>query len=307
VEKFTQRDVAAVVEYGRLRGVRVFPEFDVPGHAQSWCVGYPEICPSAQCNSPLNVANNSTFAVIDGILSECSGRARSAPGAPQGLFPDDFVHLGGDEVNTACWDKTPSVKTWLDERKMSADDGYAYFAQRAAQIALGHGRRPIQWSEVYDHFKTKLDKRTVVHIWKSNTNVTEVVANGYDTLVNVGYVADSWYLDNLNVNWTSVYRNDPCAGVPDDLCAAHVLGGHGEMWGETVDASDLQQTVWPRMAAIAERLWSPKAVTTDPVAALPRIEAFRCLLNRRGVDAAPVGNANARSAPSGPGSCLKQR
>ena len=77
------------------------------------------------------------------------------------------------------------------------------------------------------------------------------------------------------------------------------------MWGETVDASDLGQTVWPRLAAIAERLWSPRpaAALAD---ALPRIEYFRCLLNRRGVRAAPVRNPKARSAPPGPGSCLEQ-
>ena len=77
-----------------------------------------------------------------------------------------------------------------------------------------------------------------------------MVALGYDTLVNVGYNAKSWYLDNLNVQWDAVYSNEPCDGVPDDLCNAHVIGGHGEMWGETVDASDLEQTVWPRLAAI---------------------------------------------------------
>ena len=49
-----------------------------------------------------------------------------------------------------------------------------------------------------------------VHIWKSVTNVTEVVANGYNVLLNVGYDATSWYLDNLNVNWTAVYAQDPC-------------------------------------------------------------------------------------------------
>ena len=84
------------------------------------------------------------------------------------------------------------------------------------------------------------------------TNVTEVVAGGYNVLVNVGYDKLSWYLDNLAVMWDAVYLNEPCTGVPDDLCPL-VLGGHGEMWGETVDASDLQQTVWPRLAAIAER------------------------------------------------------
>lgn len=76
---------------------------------------------------------------------------------------------------------------------------------------------------------------------------------GYEVLRNVGYDATSWYLDNLAVNWTAVYANEPCRDVPDSLCV-HVLGGHGEMWGETVDASNLEQTIWPRLAAIAEKL-----------------------------------------------------
>ena len=104
--------------------------------------------------------------------------------------------------------------------------------KRVSDIAIAQGHHPVQWSEVYDHFKTKLNKDTIVHIWKSVTNVTEVVANGYKVLVNVGYNKLSWYLDNLNVKWDAVYQNEPCSGVPDDLCSKYVLGGHGEMWGE---------------------------------------------------------------------------
>ena len=305
-ERYTQADIASVVEYARLRGVRVMVEFDMPGHAQSWCLGYPEICPSPTCQQPLNVANNATFDLIGDLLNECTGGSSSTKGKPMGLFPDNMIHLGGDEVNTGCWDSTPSVAKWLKDRGMTADDGYAYFVKQTAAFAIAQGRQPVQWSEVYDHFKTKLPKDIIVHVWKSVTNVTELVANGYRTLVNVGYNAKSWYLDNLNVKWDAVYSNEPCDGVPDALCDKYVLGGHGEMWGETVDASDLEQTVWPRLAAIAERLWSPRDMT-DAAKALPRIENFRCLLNRRGVRAAPVNNANARSAPPRPGSCFEQR
>ena len=85
-----------------------------------------------------------------------------------------------------------------------------------------------------------------------------------------------------------------------------MLGGQGEMWGETVDASDLEQTVWPRLGAIAERLWSPRAAILSADAAHSRMRAFRCLLNRRGIAAAPVDNAAARSAPPGPGGCFEQ-
>ena len=76
-------------------------------------------------------------------------------------------------------------------------------------------------------------------------------------------------------------------------------------WGETVDGSDIEQTIWPRMAAIAERLWSPQHVN-DTTAAEPRYAYFRCLLNQRGVAAAPVNNAEGRQSPSGPGSCYNQ-
>jgi hexosaminidase len=80
------------------------------------------------------------------------------------------------------------------------------------------------------------------------------------------------------------------------------------MWGETVDMSDLEQTVWPKLAAIDERLWSPRALTAaGATAATARMAAFRCLLNRRGVHAAPIHNANARTGPPGPGACETQR
>eukprot|EP01062_Namystynia_karyoxenos_P048312 TRINITY_DN3672_c0_g1_i7.p2 TRINITY_DN3672_c0_g1~~TRINITY_DN3672_c0_g1_i7.p2 ORF type:complete len:629 (+),score=239.74 TRINITY_DN3672_c0_g1_i7:76-1887(+) len=307
-ERYLQSDIADMVEYARLRGVRVMVEFDMPGHAGSWCAGYPEVCPSPSCTQPLNVANNATFDLIEKLLMEMTGGKASAKGAPSpGLFKDNFIHLGGDEVNTGCWTKTPAIADWLQKQGMSADDAYAYFVKRAASYAIAQEHRPVQWSEVYDHFKTKLDKKTVVHIWKSVTNVTEVVANGYQVLLNVGYNSVSWYLDNIKVTWDNVYKNEPCNGVPDNLCPL-ILGGHGEMWGETVDMSDLEQTVWPRLGAIAEKLWSPRAATADASKndALSRIERFRCILNRRGVRAAPVNNGQAREGPPGPGSCFDQ-
>lgn len=295
-ERYTQRDIESIVEYARLRGVRVIVEFDMPGHAASWCKGYPEICPSTSCLQPLNVASNATFNLIDGLIGEITS----------GLFKDNFVHLGGDEVDTSCWTKTPAVADWLKAQNMSADDGYAYFVKKVAGMVIDKKHRPVQWSEVFDHFKGNLPKETIVHVWKDVTNVTEVVALGYDVLRNVGYDNISWYLDNLNVKWDAVYQNEPCNGIPTDELCAKVLGGHGEMWGETVDGSDIEQTVWPRLAAIAEKLWTSRDQTKDVSAAAQRIRNFRCLLLQRGVAAAPVDNANARSSPAGPDSCFTQ-
>ena len=120
----------------------------MPGHAGSWCTAHPEICPSASCREPLNVANNATFELIEDLLQQCTGGVASAPGKPSpGVFKDNFVHLGGDEVNTYCWTRTPAIAAWLTEQKMTADDGYAYFVKRVAEIAIAQGHRPVQWCD----------------------------------------------------------------------------------------------------------------------------------------------------------------
>ena len=136
-----------------------------------------------------------------------------------------------------------------------------------------------------------------------------------------GRSSQGWYFDNLDATWEQMYVNDPSQGVTGAEAAARVLGGQGEMWGETVDSSDFEPTVWPRMAAVAEQLWSDQSATDCAAdeaesgcadcfpldSAFPRLSSFRCLLNRRGVNAAPVRNAKAREAPPGADSCLDQR
>lgn len=92
--RYTQEEMVALVEYGRQRSVKVMIEFDMPGHAGSWCTGYPDICPSMKCSEPLNPASNSTFPLIESLLGECTGYQ-----AGSGLFPYGLLHLGGDEVS----------------------------------------------------------------------------------------------------------------------------------------------------------------------------------------------------------------
>jgi len=298
-QRYTQADVAAVIEYARLRAVRVMVEFDMPGHAGSWCKGYPEVCPSPDCGQPLNPANPATFELIDALLGECTGREQN-----KGLFPEHLIHLGGDEVKTKCWTKTPSVAKWLNASNLTAQGAYGYFVNKTAHLAIKMGRRPIQWNEVFINFGAALPKESIVHAWNCRQCVKDAVRMGYNAINSQG-----WYLDHLKTGWEAMYTNDPVKGVNDTDQEKLVLGGQGEMWGETVDASDIEQTLWPRLAAVGEQLWSPQDVTmasTSIASAYPRLKAFRCLLNRRGVKAAPTNNGGAREAPAGPGSCFDQ-
>ena len=98
---------------------RVLVEFDTPGHASSWCIGYPSVCPSPTCKSPLNPASNQTFDLIESVLGECTGKTPLG-----GLFPETMIHLGGDEVNTACWNEVPAIAKWLTANNLTADGGW---------------------------------------------------------------------------------------------------------------------------------------------------------------------------------------
>lgn len=167
-------------------------------------------------------------------------------------------------------------------------------------MAFDQGKIPIQWVDAFEQFPTKLDKRTVIHIWKDKATLRSVVAAGFQAILSN---CNSAYLDWLQITWDVLYMNEPHEGITDPAQQSLVLGGQAEMWGETVDPSDLQSTIWPRAAAYAERLWSPKTVSSVDCA-LPRLKWFRCLLLSRGVQASPVTNKRAREAPPKPGSCF---
>eukprot|EP01083_Nonionella_stella_P201423 736924_1 len=293
-ERFIQNDIKDIINYAHGLGIRVIPEFDMPGHAQSWCKGYPEICPSPSCQSPLNPATNATWDLLTGLIGEAAK-----------LFMDDHMHLGGDEVNTNCWTKTPSIETWMQQQGYTPIQALQYFDERVIDIANSNGKTVIDWDEVFSNFEKTLDpKKVIIQVWHSgNSLLPSVVAGGFRGIFSPD---PNWYLDSLKTTWEQRYVVEPLQYISNTQQQKLVIGGEGCMWGETVDVSDIQQTIWPTAAAVAERLWSPREINST-TAATPRMEYFRCLLNERGIAAAPPKNAQARSAPPGPGSCYYQR
>ncbi|KAJ7975870.1 Beta-hexosaminidase [Quillaja saponaria] len=258
-------------------------------------IGYPDLWPSSSCREPLDVTNNSTFDVISGILTDM-----------RKIFPFELFHLGGDEVNTDCWKNTQHVKEWLDRQNMTTKDAYQYFVLKAQEIAISKNWTPVNWEETFNTFATKLNPKTVVHNWLGPGVCPKAVAKGFRCIFSNQGV---WYLDHVDVPWDDVYTAEPLEGIHNASEQKLVLGGEVCMWGEKVDTSNVQQTIWPRAAAAAERLWSQSKLISKgniTLTALPRLQHFRCLLNGRGVQAAPVTNAYARSPPTGPGSCYEQ-
>lgn len=294
-ERYTVEDAQEIVQFAKMRGINIMAEVDVPGHAESWGKGYPDLWPSPSCTEPLDVSKNFTFEVISGLLADM-----------RKIFPFKLFHLGGDEVNTDCWTSTQHVKEWLQIHNMTTKDAYQYFVLKAQEIALSNDWIPVNWEETFNSFANKLNPQTVVHNWLGPGVCPKVVAKGLKCIFsNQG----AWYLDHLDVTWDEVYFAEPLEGIYDISKQQLVLGGEVCMWSERADASNVQQTIWPRAAAAAERLWSKKEATFsyyNRIDALQRLEYFRCLLTTRGVQAAPVQNRYGRSDPMGPGSCYEQ-
>nr|AFP90754.1 beta-hexosaminidase 1 [Prunus persica] len=294
-ERYTVEDAIEIVSFAKTRGINVMAEVDVPGHAESWGAGYPNLWPSTSCKEPLDVSKSSTFDVVSGILTDM-----------RKIFPFELFHLGGDEVNTTCWSSTRHVKQWLEQHNMTTKDAYQYFVLKAQEIAISKNWTPVNWEETFNTFPTKLNPKTVVHNWLGPGVCPNAVAKGFRCIFSNQGV---WYLDHLDVPWEDAYNAEPLEGIDDVSQQKLVLGGEVCMWGETADTSDVQQTIWPRAAAAAERLWSRREATSarnGNLTALPRLHYFRCLLNRRGVQAAPVTNLIARSPPIWSGSCYDQ-
>ncbi|EXC25311.1 Beta-hexosaminidase subunit [Morus notabilis] len=277
-ERYTVADAKEIVRrvksvfYAQRRGINVLAEIDVPGHALSWGIGYPSLWPSKTCQEPLDVSSEFTFKVISGILS-------------------------------GCWTTTPRIRKWLRKQGMNGSEAYEYFVLRAQNIALSYGYDIVNWEETFNNFGNRLSRKTVVHNWLGDGVAQKAVAAGLRCIVSN---QDKWYLDHLDAEWQGFYSNEPLANITNPKQQRLVIGGEVCMWGEHIDASDIQQTIWPRAAAAAERLWTPyDKLAKDPRDVTGRLAHFRCLLTQRGIAAAPLAGPG-RVAPEEPGSCYKQ-
>ena len=250
---YTQDEAREVIAYAAARGIRVVPEFDMPGHATSWVVGHPELAsapgPFKIERNPgifeptLDPTNEEVYKLLDGFLGEMAA-----------LFPDAYMHIGGDENTGKQWDNNPKIQAFMKEKGLK--DNHAlqtYFNQRLLKILQKHGKRMMGWDEI---FQPDLPKDVVIHSWRGTKALAEAARLGYDGVLSNGYYIDLVFPASAH------YLNDPLpegSGL-SEAEAAHVLGGEATMWGEWVTPETIDSRIWPRAAAVAERLWSPREV-----------------------------------------------
>jgi len=292
-EIYSHEDIITIVNYANARGIRVLPEFDMPAHATSWGYGYPWLIMNCtvfkpQCvpppfapenygdgcaDDPFDPTNPATYTLLKGFLTEMST-----------LFPDSYLHLGGDELQyrIQCWNIT-RINDWMKSHGIANYyDLQNYFVGQTHQIIAPIPRQLINWQELFNEGMTLVPNQ-IIQVWKDHATLDSVVKAGYRATLSFG-----WYLDNLDQDWQNMYSNEPDDGTLTPSQLALVLGGEACMWGERVDGTNIVPRVWPRTAAVAERLWSAKSVNNVNEAAI-RLHDMRCRLKARGIPSEPLG------------------
>jgi len=259
---YTQEEIREFIAYAHDRGVRIMPEFEMPGHSRSMYVGYPELAsgpgpykmePGAP-DAEMDPTREETYKFLDKFLEEMAG-----------LFPDEYFHIGGDEVAGKEWEVNPKIQAFMREHGMkNKQDLQAYFNQRLQKIVAKHHKIMVGWDEV---LHPDLPKSVVVQSWRGQESLATAAKQGYRGMLSFGY-----YLDLM---WPASrhYAVEPLSGEGASLNAeekARILGGESCMWSEFITPENIDSRIWPRNAAIAERLWSPASVQ-DPASMYERL------------------------------------
>jgi hexosaminidase len=250
---FSQAQIRDIIAYAADRGIRVMPEFDLPGHSTSWFVAYPAFASAPGSYAierrfgvfapTFDPSNEKIYAFFDAFFKDMAG-----------LFPDPYVHIGGDEVEGHQWDANPVIRAFKTKNGFADNAALqAYFNGRLLQILTKHHKRMVGWDEI---LQPGLPNDIVIQSWRGQGSLADAARKGYQAILSNGYYIDLCQPAEFH------YLNDPVpADSPlDDRQKARILGGEATMWTELATSETIDSRIWPRTAAIAERFWSPASV-----------------------------------------------
>lgn len=275
---YTQEDIKEVLAYAKQRYVRVIPEIDVPGHSLATLVAYPELaCMKApkyvnvgnkfygEDENTLCAGKEETFEFLDKVFTEVAA-----------LFPDEYIHVGGDECFKGFWHKCPRCQARMkDENLKDENELQSYVIHRLENILKAKGKKLIGWDEILEG---GLAPDATVMSWRGmEGGIKAAKANHHVIMTPTQHCyLDLWQgepsvePDTYSMcRLSDSYRFNP---MPDSVPAEMVLGGQGNLWSESVPTfRHAEYMTWPRGWALAEVLWSGPA-KTDWDEFWPRVE-----------------------------------
>jgi hexosaminidase len=296
---YTQEEIKGIVKYAADRGILVVPEIDVPGHASAILTAFPEIGSKVVT---INKGSSETAQKASGLITYSLERNAGIftptldPSNPRTyqllgeifdevcpLFPGKYFHIGGDENEGKDWDANPKIQEFMKKNKLANNhELQTYFTMQLIPMLKKHQKELMGWEEI---MTKNMSKEAIIHSWKgpnegvaAGGSLITAATNGYKTVLSNGYYVD------LMQGVESHYLNDP---MPKSTTLSseektRILGGEATMWSELVTPETIDSRIWPRTAAIAERLWSDANVT-DLVSMRKRLKVVSFRLEELGI------------------------
>lgn len=252
---YTQQQVRDIVEYARRRYITVVPEIEMPGHTQASLEAYPEfsctggpfadVCPSWSGVQYDNVYSPSeeTFAFLENVLIEVMD-----------LFPSEYIHIGGDEVNKRAWQESALAQQVMANNGLANENELqTWFISRISDFLVANGRRAVGWSEI---IHGGIPNNAVIMSWLGMGAGITAAQNGHDAIMSP---TSHCYFDYSygGISTEKVYSFDPMPYELTEAQAYHVLGAQGNVWTEHIaTGKGVDEKAMPRMTALAEVVWT---------------------------------------------------
>jgi len=266
---YTQEDIKEMVAYAQSRFITIIPEIEMPAHVNSALAAYPQYSCSG---GPFTVlpggvwpvtdiycaGNDSTFLFLEDVLSEVMD-----------LFPSKYIHIGGDEATKTEWEKCPKCKNRIKtENLKNVGELQSYFIKRIEKFITSKDRVLLGWDEILEG---GLPPKATVMSWRGIQGGIDAAKQGHDVVMTP---TSDCYFDYYQgpmdqeppaiggfLPLSKVYNFNPVPPELDAEAAKHILGGQANLWTEYVpNINHAEYMTFPRVAAMAEVLWSPKEV-----------------------------------------------
>ncbi|MFT5756721.1 MAG: hexosaminidase [Alteromonadaceae bacterium] len=185
---YSRVEMTSVVEYASLLGIRVVPEFDVPGHASAIAVAYPELTSKPDelyqmerhwgvFEPLLDPSNAKVYDFIDTLVQELTE-----------IFPDAYLHIGGDEIHPLQWNESTDIQAFMKEHQLNnSEELHVAFNEKVLKILSKHQRKMMGWDEV---FQADLPNSIMVQSWRGLESLSQIASQGYQGLLSTGFYID---------------------------------------------------------------------------------------------------------------------
>ncbi|MFR1956240.1 family 20 glycosylhydrolase [Phocaeicola coprophilus] len=260
---YSTNDLKEIVKYAQALGIEIIPEVDLPGHAIALLAAMPQLsCKGGTFEAypeelPLNQRKRGNENMLCIGNPESIRFAQEVVDALIQIFPSKYIHLGGDEVPTAIWEKCPKCQALYKKEGMKEPGELQdFFTRKMSEYIRSKGKIMVGWDEINDrHAATPEDMLTV---WRDNGLKAQKAAleRGIPVVMcpQHGCYFDWGYAGNST---RKVYEWDPVTSQVTPEQEALVKGGQGALWTERVATQDrVEWMLYPRLAALSEVFWT---------------------------------------------------